>query len=357
MAWSLMQFFRSKPNLAKVAASRPRRCKPSRFGCLRVESLEDRSMMAGVVTVTTNALGDVSLRGDAANNHVELGAFGINNALVITGFDGTQILLNGVSSTVHVLVPIAVPRDLRVDLGAGSDEFVNRQVSVGRDFFATLGTGSDYCQLLDFSVGRNVTMEGGGDAANDTLEMDQVTMGGNLTANFGPAATTVFDHFELTNSTIHGNALVTNTTNSALFTAAGTTIFGTLNVQTGAGVDLVQLGGHQRLKVLGNISVNLGSEGDYLLLDQLEAYSLTTIDMGTGNDVGTLDRASTFFGAVTINLGAGNDQWDFPTSTAKNSTFYSTMQILGGAGVDTVTHRLNAFYLKTATFSQIENLS
>ena len=321
------------------------------------EKLEDRNMMAGVVSVVTNALGDVTLRGDAADNHVEIGVFGINNALVIQGLHGTRIALGGNLADTQVLVPQVVTRDLRIDLGAGKDKFVNRQVSVGRDLIANLGAAADALQLLDHTVGRNLTINAGTDLANDDVQLGTVRVGGNLVANLGPAGTPVYDYFDMMNSDIAGNATLSNTTNSALMTLSGSTIRGGLSVQTGAGSDLLQLGGHQPLFVYGGISVNLGADADYLLLDQLTAYSTTTIDMGTGNDSGALNRASTFFGTFEVNLGAGDDRWDFPNTSSKSSTFYGTARFLGGAGSDTLTNRSHANLLNQAVFSQIETIT
>jgi hypothetical protein len=313
-------------------------------------------MMAGVVTVVTNALGDVTLRGDAADNHVEIGVFGINNALVVQGLQGTRIALNGNLSDVQVLVPQVVTRDLRIDLGAGRDKFVNRQVSVGRDLIANLGAATDVFQLRDHAVGRNVSILAGIDLVNDDIQLDAVRVGGNLTVNLGPAATPGYDYFSLSSSDISGSVALSNTTNSSLMTLSGATIRGSLSIQTGAGSDLLQLGGHQPLLVFGGISVNLGADADYLLLDQLTAYSSTTIDMGTGNDSGALNRASTFFGTFELNLGAGDDRWEFPSSSLKSSTFYGTSRFLGGTGSDTFVDKSHSNFLNQVVFSQFEIL-
>lgn len=324
---------------------------PRRWG---LEALERRDLRAGVVSITTNVAGDVTLQGDAADNNVQIGVFGINNALVIQGLDGTRLAMNGRLDAIQVLTPQIVGRDLRVNLGAGRDTFVNRQVAVGRDLIATLGTGADSVELLDAAIGRNLTIDGGADQANDSVQLHAVDIGGQVTANLGPAAALEFDHFDMTGSEVFGSMTLTNTLNSSLFTLSGSTVRGALNIRTGAGSDLVQLGGHLPLIVMGAISMDLGSNADYLLLDQLTAFSTTTIVMGIGDDWGAIGRPSEFFGAFDVNLGAGDDRWDFPTSTSHPSTFHAAARFAGGTGFDAIQDRTHAIYLGLALFTQFE---
>ena len=100
---------------------RTRNVAPIGAKTLRVESLETRRMLSGVVQVNLDGLGNLSLVGDSSQHYVEITSTpnGTYDQFTITSKDGTLFELNGVLPTLTSVAVDGVTGNINVNLGNG----------------------------------------------------------------------------------------------------------------------------------------------------------------------------------------------------------------------------------------------
>ncbi len=171
---------------------------------LKCESLENRQLMAGNVSVNLVA-NEVRVLGDSAANQVSVvqlpsGAYRIQGqgGTTINGraffdakspdFDLRINLGAGNDSLVvgnHIANPAMVVEDLEIDMGAGNDNVVVGNVRTTDNQFAVirLGDGNDVASIQKSTIKTGLRVEAG--AGNDQLEVWKSTINGKLEANMG----------------------------------------------------------------------------------------------------------------------------------------------------------------------------
>lgn len=178
----------------------------SRPRTLRMEQLESRQMLSGVVNVYTQTVaggptvtaGDVYLVGDGSNNSVKMQSTSTYGDFSISSGDGsTYFRLNtSTGAPTLTLAPLdGVTGSVHVNLGAGNDAF---------DFEPPSGTGVPTVSTV---LGSLVITNG----PNDTNTVNDVVINGNLQVAKSPS-TIGFSQLTVTGSTILGYANINNGT-------------------------------------------------------------------------------------------------------------------------------------------------
>lgn len=169
---------------------------------LKCESLENRQLMAGNVSVNLVA-NEVRVLGDSAANQVSVvqlpsGTYRIQGqgGTTINGraffdaklrdFDLRINLGAGNDSLVvgnNIANPAMVVEDLEIDMGAGNDNVVVGNVRTTDNQFAVirLGDGNDAAHIQKSTIKTGLRVEAGG--GNDHLEVWKSTINGKLEAN------------------------------------------------------------------------------------------------------------------------------------------------------------------------------
>jgi hypothetical protein len=248
---------------------------------LRVESLESRQLLSGVVNVVIGpfvAAGDMALLGDGDNNAVQVKSGPNVGDYTITGASGTLLRLNGSSATFQQLSVNGVNDDIFVDLDGGYNVF---------DFEGPAADGVSTV-LGDLSI---INHSGG-----NTNIIHNTAINGNLyvTKAFGAPG---YSELRLLNTTVIGDTVVNN------------------NFGGGGG---------------GSKTIISGSQ----LQGGGPALQALDLDNGSGADV-LMVQGGTEFGAgawpalipqVDISNGAGGSM----TSFTANSKIYGNLRIWNG---------------------------
>lgn len=195
---------------------------------LGIETLENRQMMAGDVSVNVTGGGDLVIAGDNASNELEVRSTGFAGQYEIQGEAGTTI--NGQSSiTVQGVVD-----DIRINL-RGGDNRIKLQGTPSANNFNV--------DDVRFSS-RN---------GEDSISLDMVNLSGQFRANMGGGIDAV------------GMRVVEASS---------------INVRTGSGNDVV---GMMDTDISGRADVNMGT-GDDLLFSLRNEYQDARFRMGGGSD-------------------------------------------------------------------------
>jgi hypothetical protein len=302
---------------------------------LRVERLEHRNLLAGNVLVTVNGGGNLTIRGDAADNQFSVqetapdvftftdtdpvGDTRFNGALgpfVIAGVTGSvRADLQAGNDNIEILGGTEITGNLQVKAGAGNDTAILTGVAIGGggvdvagNAVIETGAGNDTVRLIGAFLGGGVNV--GGDAViqtgagNDTVDLasgflsGSVDVGGNLDVHAGQGDDAV--------------------------TVAETSVVGNTTIDTSDGLDDVNI---DFVTAGGNLTVRLGHQDDNLRFhssnvtaavalnaslghDTLDVRAVQadsgTIDTSDGNDIVSLDSITTS-GDLTIRLGLGDD--------------------------------------------------
>ena len=176
---------------------------------LKLESLEDRKLMAGNVTAGLESR-DLWIRGDNRDNHIEIRQLANLGQFRITGLAGTtvngrsfvdittpttdvHIRMNGGNDRVDLGSPVgsrpARMEDLTVDMGTGSDTFVMANAVVTDpvdDSIIQMGgseNDSDVVNLIATQFNSNARISTGG--GNDWVFLNQVNVRRQLNVQTG----------------------------------------------------------------------------------------------------------------------------------------------------------------------------
>jgi hypothetical protein len=256
----------------------------------QIERLEERRLLA--VTVTAAPQGLLKIVGNNAADTVDVDGTGVAGSVdvFVNGAPaGTFAGIVNISATmkggadVFNISAIDIAGSVTVNMAGGADR-------VDIDNTTTLGGGPDGHVLVDGSL--NVVM---GNNAGDVI--DWVS-----TPGFG--------------STVAGNVVLAG---ASTFTLAGD------GGDSGFQVSDLNVGG------LLQISSKLASTS---LIDNVNVGSTTIISLGKKAD-SVLISDSHFAGDLEVVLGAGNDLFDLDVA-AHASEFDGNVNVLGGAGMDTV---------------------
>jgi hypothetical protein len=287
---------------------------------LRLEVLEDRDLPAGNVNVGISG-GVLSIIGDNAGNRIRITQPAAFNLLISPGDFSTTI--NGSSSSVS-LITGGVTR-ITIDLKGGDDVV---QISPGAGLvvfnapvFVLTGTGNDSVLIEDIVAHNHFTIDTGNQ--NDTVILSSA--GRPLQFNR-----------DLAILTGQGSDVVT---------AINAVLRGSLRITTAQQNDQVRL---QNVVVGGEFSANLGSEADYLALNQTEVRGQAFISGDAGDDQIVITRGQFDF-SLRINtsqapafFASDNDFVNIHNTYVAGDTLIST-----GKGADFVRLRYNFFGAQT----------
>jgi len=329
---------------------------------LAVESVENRSLLAGNVLATVDASGLLTVTGDDAANQIyirqlpasgssttwsgarySIAALGSNNttkinsqsAIVVEGVKSVDMAMKGGMDYVNVTNPnrgdkiATLPGSVNVDMGNDQDNLIlwvenHQQINI------QLGTGSDGLDMRRAIV-HTLSIEGdpvfhAGDPPAPPPH-DVMTLG--LTAG-GPVAI----------DSRYGNDNVTFNNFTGLNSTA------TLSINTGGGDDKVYVGA---VRIKAPLRVETGDGNDRVLLDYLQEATTVVVNTGRGNDHMQVQSSTVVLPKLSIWVGQGDD-------TVELLDVKSLETVLGGGdGTDTLqTYEAAPNELGDATISGFE---
>ncbi|HVK14113.1 MAG TPA: hypothetical protein VM597_35550 [Gemmataceae bacterium] len=277
--------------------------------------------------------GTLSLRlGNGQNNVLGAGLTSVSvgwNFLYAGGADNDNLdfQTNGTALSVSGSLSLALG-----DAGFGQTDlydWVSGPLYVGGDFLATGGPGADEIGLFG-----DTQIDGGlianlGDFTNQLFigydGTGTTTIGGDLGYSGGVG----FDAAYVDNTAVGGNAV--------------------FNLGSGFGnSQFVQLGTRQDAGVLidGSLSITTGAENDDIRIYSTTVSTKTFITTGAGDDFVFLDDVD-LIGAVSVNLGAGNDRFEVEAGADNGNgvaltgiaRFGDALTVDGRGGDDTIVMR------------------
>lgn len=266
-----------------------------------VETMEPRQMLAGDVSVITSG-NDVTIIGDAAANHIQIGTFE-GRLSVIDLADGT-VIHRGETDVSNV-------NNLTIRLNQGDDRVELSNVEINGNFRLFSGAGDDQVELRELSVnGTSVAyMNGGANsfariggsskgervfcyAGSDNIHLDGVNVEGNVAIRGNHS-----NVFTVEGSSISGNVFLRSGREADQVNLVSTDIGGDLKINTGADSDRVHMydaAGHPsrsnvstdgpKMSIDGNLVVKTGSGRDGINFNNFQVAGRTTIEAGSGND-------------------------------------------------------------------------
>jgi hypothetical protein len=310
---------------ASASKSRPDR----RQSRLRVEKLEDRSLMAGNVTaVVTN--GTLVITGDTAANGITLDYIQATDTYQVIGTTqgGSNTTVNSLDTSVagnaQTFTNVSA---VRIDMGAGDDNLIfgaasSTTFAVDRGVEIDMGAGAD-----TVAIGRNT---GAATTANS------VNIGRSLAVKLGAGG----DTLDLTNTTVGRDLVVhADVNNPRVASSDGADTIRMITTFTPAG------GAEQVFPVVvgRNATVLRGAGNDTFNVDNFTADRLFVQDRG-----GTLNfdlTDSNISGELKVDQTGGR-----ATTVDVDNVNAGTLRVSTGNGVDTLTIRDSIFqrmYLST----------
>ncbi|MDW7993479.1 MAG: hypothetical protein RMI91_02400 [Gemmatales bacterium] len=283
---------------------------------LHVESLEDRCVPDGNVTVFTDGLNNLIIQGDSANNAIVIEQLGATEALQIAGRNNT--LINGSEEPFTAYIAAEPRGSIRVNMNAGNDSVVVRNLNQ---------TVNQLFGDITINLGR-----GGG-----SLWVEEVQ---NFFGQFRVLAGNGSFFTKWTNFAITGPVEIDarNTPRAIVQMQIGDSPYlgqlSALQLRTGRGHDFITLRGRfltdvtpprvQPLTVGDRLVLESGAGNDTIRFDYVEVRGSTSLRTGAGGDVLQV-LESDFIGAVLSQLEAGND-----TMNVQGGTFQRGLDILSG---------------------------
>jgi hypothetical protein len=286
---------------------------------LRIESLEQKQMLAGDVTVSV-LNGVLTLQGDDLDNQVAVSAGETAGSFVIHGLDGTQLILGDAAGATELVVE-GVRRGMIANLGDGNDVLRINEASFRGNVAINMGEGDDRVSigvvpevpeasltvdadaeidLPSVQIGQSLLIRTG--AGNDTVVINDTRGRGSLGVSTGVGDDTVrlglggevegeaeLDD-EVLVSFAHGVALDLGAGADGLF--VNQLRAGVFHANGGAGADTMRLNG-VKSHVL-NVSGGAGEEADTIAIHDA-ATRLLTVNLGAGDDSLTLSGVKAQF--------------------------------------------------------------
>jgi len=292
--------------------------KQTRARLCRIQSLENRKMMAGDVSVAPSAADsrDLIISGDNASNQIVVQEIAVDR-IRVTGLDGT--LINGGTSP----VTMTVRDDLTINMKGGNDNVLLRNLNQGDDYSHSdvtidLGEGNDDLEILATDVNRHLNIKAGdgndqievtetrakdalidGEYGDDKITVDELTTVASVTIESGKDDDTIV----VMDSVINNDLLINADAGNDYVKVDNVDVFDDLRLNAGSGDDAVTVRDSQADDItvyggVGDDDVNLWHNR---VTDQLYA------SLGTGND--SLWFWGNRVGRHYFNGGTGTDTW------------------------------------------------
>lgn len=351
-----------------------------RPACVAIERVEDRCLLAGVVSLSIANNGDLTVTGDDQDNHIEVTIF--NDVWGrVTGIDGTLVEAdNGVIGAAAVfplgeletefgtfaallgdltinmgdgddnvdiigtsspLEPVAVEGVLDVDLGAGSDEFTQfvSYAGEGAEIRGGSGTFPDYISLREVVIPDELLIHTG---ATNNGSPDQILIDQSVIVDAELRGSSGRTEVAIDTETAIGDLGVFTGNDDDEIVFADSAVFGNARIDTGSASnsspgDYVGIGS---AVVGGNLRID-GRQGrqtiDFIAM-QLDADfavgGRTSISTRGGADSIRIDNSEpqTFIDEVDIRTGGGSDVVDIEA----DAEFQGDLEVRLGGGADTL---------------------
>lgn len=232
-----------------------------------IESLENRRMMAGDVSVRVTGGGDLRVHGDQGDNQVVIRASDTAGQFLVEGMNGTMI--NGRSA----IVVENVTDDMRINLKGGDNALILTGIDVSGDHH-------------DFRVPDDLSIQTGN--GNDGVRLDLASAGDDIQVRTRGGEDAVLVFVETADR---------------------------ISVDTGSQDDVASLVG---LVDIGSAKIKTGSGDDGVTLIGNHLDDPVVIDLGKGDD-SALSFTSDYVGGLVLRGGAG-----FDTYSDANDSFGST---------------------------------
>lgn len=307
------------------------------------ETLEARTLMAGTVIAAVSS-GNLTITGDANDNDVLVTKAG--TTVTVTGRSGTIVNQTGDLTNVTGTITIKmVDGNDVVEVGESDSQFrVESPATIpnSKDFSVDMGAGDDDLTIYGL-IAKNVKIVSG-TGTNNTV-IDGADDGSIISGTLGVTGGAGDDALEIT-----GNVVVTKActisnaagTNDTSFTDDGTNapVFAkTLAITGGVDSDTVTIDvsdAGNPLFVNGALTLSMGAGNNEFNVDELEAQSLTYTG-GAGDD--SINPGGTaggdymeFHKFLTLNLAAGTNEANLEDVTTWGGNFLYT----GGTTGDTI---------------------
>jgi hypothetical protein len=255
-----------------------------------IERLEERRLFSGVVTATLDNTGLLLIKGDNANNSIEVEAYSNPGFIRVRG---NATAVNGVAFQDFAATSV---RAISIQLGGGSDAANVHDMENGpggstpslHSITVTDDAGND--QYFFFSLTLSAGSLSATTGANfDFIEMSDVTVG-SLSVDTGSTA----DSIDATNIEAGSASILTGDNND--FLTLRDSDFGSLSVDTGKGDDNATL---SNIFVSSSINVKLGDGDDFIEVGDTVA-GFGVIDGGKGTDVFQDDGGNAGFSVINF---------------------------------------------------------
>jgi hypothetical protein len=282
---------------------------------LRIEPLERRAMLSGVVDIVLGG-GFLILDGDGSNNQVELRQTNNPGEYFISSPDNTLFTINGAGATLPDATVNGIFDDIIVDLDDGNDSFSFLGVAPGvqstapDDLIIANSDGSNVNVVSSVLVNGDflVTKGAGSSGYSELRIVNSTVIGDTIVINSGIGtgdSKTVVDNSHLQGGGASNFAIyLENADGEDLFDALGNSQFGTGPFVGSQPVVYIDHGdGGSRTTFTGANQV--AGPGTTTIYGQLEIYNFDnlpgTLNMVTFNSVNVL-------GAVTVRNGEGDTE-------------------------------------------------
>lgn len=321
------------------------------------ERLEERRLLAGNVTATINAGGDLIVNGDGEDNDISILIDDAGNVELLSdastfvddsGLDGKTVSRNvvvnmrGGNDQVVIADDVGdgdwtrIPvENIRVSAGSGDDTAIVTQLNITGDVRLNGGAGNDALDVKYSDILGSVTLSGGG--GNDRGITEGLIVEEDLDIGLGTGNDEAFvlDTYvveDLSISVGSGDNDVVVRDSGALGLKVNSTggadsieienfeaKYESVNISTGGGVDEVTITG---LTDVDQLKIGTGGGDDVVFVSDAEAEQ-TQLNTASGDDEARI--AYSDFGEAQITMGSGDD-----ALTIHSSTGYGTAKGNGG---------------------------
>jgi hypothetical protein len=304
---------------------------------LAIESLEQRSLLAGNVTANVDSNGILHVTGDDQNNLIEIRQLAPSGATTpwpgaryeLTSYGQVPTLINGHASAIVE----GIKNGFTINMNGGDDDLAIFRPN-GNGYFAgvpgtvnvDMGSGNDFFHpYITNHSAVNVSLGEGNDGMEFHGNVFQLTIAGDVPS--APAGDDDIEFFLKADGPVSIDAGGGN--NKIVEFALSTSNSGaTVNIASGNGADNVKIWGTASLKSAMRVETNGGD--DLLQIEHLTTSAMLTINTAKGNDHIDIEEVSVS-STLGVWLGEGNDVLNLYQNIA---TAKSTLG--GGDGVDTL---------------------
>ncbi len=310
---------------------------------LRIESLEQKQMLAGDVLVNV-VNGVLTLEGDDLGNQVVVSSGEEPNTFVIRGLDGTQIIEGDAEPGTEIIVE-GVRHGLRANLGGGDDVLRvedavfrgnvaintgagNDRVVIGAlpvEMEALLAVDDETTDTASVRLGRNLLIHTG--EGDDTVVIADTVGRGSLVVETGRGDDTVrLGRADETEPTDDETAAVSSVESEADFAADVSFALG-VHVGLGAGDDTL----HVHNLRAGGLHANGGAGADTMRIEDVRSHAIILWG-GLGDEADIVSVGDVVTRLLFAHLGGGDDTLTLKGVKAQLALLH------GGAGeADTLT--------------------